>query len=79
MSQNPSDIIAAKRRALGLSQQAAATAAGISISGWQIIERGVLQNPSLDTARRIAKVLNCSLADIWDWARVSPVKTGRAK
>jgi transcriptional regulator with XRE-family HTH domain len=72
MAQAPSDIILEKRKALGLTQEQAASAAGLSTPTWQIIERGVIENPTLETARKIAGALGCSLADIWTWAKVAP-------
>jgi DNA-binding XRE family transcriptional regulator len=69
MNTKPSDIIARKRADLGLSQQAAATLAGISIAGWQSIERGLIENPTIETARAIAHALDCSIADIWTWVK----------
>lgn len=57
--------IADRRRALGLSQQAASTEAGLAISTWSMIERGDITNPSMDTCQRIARALNCQIGDIW--------------
>ena len=74
-TQTPSDIILERRRALNLSQDTAAHLAGISTAAWQIIERGVIQNPTLETARGIARALQCSLADIWTWAKQPPEAT----
>ena len=70
MSKNPSDFIRERRDALGLSQQEAANIAEMSVSGWQVIERGIIKNPTFKTAQGIARALNCSLADIWpEWAK----------
>ena len=66
---SPSNIIFERRRALDLSQESAAQLAGIATATWQIIERGGTQNPTLETARGIARALNCTLADIWEWAK----------
>jgi len=49
--------VRARRRELGLSRQAAAQKANISISGWQHIERGRIR-PRPHTARRIAQTLD---------------------
>ena len=65
MHAKSSDTILAKREALGLSQQVAATAAGMSISGWQAIERGLSDNPTLETMRGMALALRCEISDIW--------------
>jgi DNA-binding XRE family transcriptional regulator len=69
MARHPSDIIATKRKALGLKQAEAAKLAGIASETWEVIERGVIQNPTLDTAKGIAKALGCKLADVWEWAK----------
>ena len=69
MSKNPSDIIAAKRTALGLTQQDAAVKAGLVLSTWAIIEQGRIQNPRIETCMAIARTLGCELGDIWEWAR----------
>lgn len=69
MLTNPSDIIARKRAELGLSMEDAAKIAGISRQGWYIIERGTIQNPTLETAYGIARALQCEIAQIWDWAK----------
>ena len=69
MRDKPSTIISKRRAELGLSQQAAASRAELSISGWQLIERGTVENPTLDTARAIASALDLKMADIWDWAK----------
>lgn len=49
-----------RRRELGLSRQSAAFQAGISVSGWQHIERGRIR-PRPHTAKRIAEVLDWDL------------------
>jgi DNA-binding XRE family transcriptional regulator len=69
MSKNPSTIIKAKRLALGLSVEEAGHLAGVTRQTWAVIERGIIQNPTLDTARGIAKALGCAMSDIWTWAK----------
>jgi DNA-binding XRE family transcriptional regulator len=69
MSTNPSKIIKAKREALGLSVEDAGHLAGVTRQTWSVIERGIIQNPTLDTARGIARALQCDLASIWTWAK----------
>jgi DNA-binding XRE family transcriptional regulator len=70
MSANPSQIIKQKREALGLSQEDAARLADVTRQTWSVIERGVIQNPTLDTARGIARALQTDLVSIWPWARL---------
>ena len=52
--------VRARRRELGLSRQSASFQAGISVSGWQHIERGRIR-PRPHTAKRIAEVLEWEL------------------
>jgi transcriptional regulator with XRE-family HTH domain len=56
------DKVRTRRRELKLSRQTAAFQAGISVSGWQHIERGRIR-PRPHTAKRIAEVLNWDLND----------------
>lgn len=51
-----------RRRELGLSRQNAAFQAGISVSGWQHIERGRIR-PRPHTAKRIAQVLDWNMEE----------------
>lgn len=52
------------RKNLGLSQQAVATAVGISRSFYTLIERGV-RNPSLPVALSIAKLFGVSPEELF--------------
>ena len=52
----------------GLTQAQVANRTGISVTSYQRIEYGV-QNPSLKTAIRIAKVLNSSVEELWGESR----------
>ena len=54
------ETVRKRRRELGLSRQNAAFQAGISVSGWQHIERGRI-SPRPHTAKRIAEVLEWDL------------------
>ena len=66
--QKPSVLIAAKRKALPLSMEEAASLAGISKQGWWLIENGTIENPQMDTCLGIARALQCELSDLWGWA-----------
>mgnify|MGYP001589287977 CR=1 FL=1 len=78
VSKNPSDIIKAKRAGLGLSQEQAAALAGCTVSTWRGVERGTVQNPTMDTCLGIARALRCELSDIWTWARKRTSQAGDA-
>lgn len=60
MPLDPSKI-RTRREKLGLTQQQAAERAGLVQPNWAAIEAGKRLDPSLSTAERVAKALNCKL------------------
>ena len=47
-----------QRKKKGLSQSEVAIKAGLSLQGYQLIERGVTKNPRPETLKRIEKLLS---------------------
>ena len=56
--------IRAVRIAAGWSQTEAAKRAGMSLSQWHDLESGMYKSPRIDTLRRMAKAVNCDVADL---------------
>ena len=65
MTKSRRERIRERRRVLGLSQDAAAKLAGLSYHTWYAIESG-FRNPSLHTAKAIAKALGTTIEQIFD-------------
>ena len=59
--------ITTRREALGMTQATAAQAAGMPAPNWNTLERpdqGPGRNPTMRTLSRVAKVLQCTMADL---------------
>jgi transcriptional regulator with XRE-family HTH domain len=54
------------RTEAGLSQPQLAVKAGVDQGGLSRIERGLKVNPTLDVLRRLARALDCRVADLLD-------------
>jgi transcriptional regulator with XRE-family HTH domain len=52
------------RRAAGLTQQELATAAGLSVSVVQHIERGAIPDPRVSTLKAVAKALDATIDEL---------------
>lgn len=63
------------REKLGLTQAAAATAAGMRQSEWGSIERGGRENPSLRTIEAVAGVLGVPAAKLISRRGAEPVNS----
>jgi len=55
------DEIRRRREKAGLTQEQAADRAGMHQPAWAKIELGVVANPTIDTLRRMADALGCSV------------------
>ncbi len=58
------DVMKRLRAKAGLTQQELATRAGLSIAQVVAMERGARNNPRLDTLRRLAAGLGCTVAEL---------------
>jgi transcriptional regulator with XRE-family HTH domain len=67
--------IKAARKAAGMSQEAVARKAGLSLKGMGAIERGWIEDPHLNSLRRIAEALDVPLITLLE----EPVLAGKAE
>ena len=68
------DVLKQLRTRAGLTQQALAVNAGLSIAQIVAMEQGSRTNPRLDTLRKLAAGLRCTVAELIGEV---PVKPGR--
>ena len=61
----PQTLLSQRRQALGLTQEAVARAACVSLSYYGLLDRGEKDTPTVHIARRIAEALGTTVDALW--------------
>ena len=72
-------FVSTRRERVGITQQACADRAGLSVQHWANLESGQVDNPRIETLMKIATAIECSVEDMLVKPYRIPGRTPKAK